>query len=379
MDRKAAEVLQTLHANIDVRMKVSNLNHAERIAVEIAKVLVFQSKAIILDEPTSGLLESEVASLFNIIKSLKQMDISILYISNKVEEITQIADRIVVLRDGEIVDEQQSAGQLSPNNIIEKMAGKDFINRYPKTKASKGGVIFKATSLRSRDKYIYDISFHIRAGEIVGLAGLQGAGKTSVANLVCGVDKKDSGSIFIHGKEVNIRNPHQAVKNGVVYLSDSLTDNVFLPYNATFNLSISNLRRVTRGLFIRPRLARVLSRQYVHRLNLKVPYLKETVESLSSGTLQKLSLAKLLFSDSSIYIMDEPSKNLDIPSKVEWYNMMNKMAYNGMGILLISSDISELVGMCDRILVMFKGAIVKELNSCEASSKKILYYSMGNK
>ncbi|MHB8063921.1 MAG: sugar ABC transporter ATP-binding protein [Ruminiclostridium sp.] len=376
MDKRSRESLDMVHSDIDVKSSVKRLGYAQRQMVEIVKAITFNAKVIILDEPTSALLDSEVQNLTEIIKELKKMNVCILYISHNLEEIRRIADRIIVMKDGEIVDIKDEQNKFESNYFIEKMAGEDFLNRYPNISSEKKDVIFKVENL-SNNKTVKNVNIDLHLGEIVGLAGLQGSGKSSVAEMIFGLKKKKSGKFYMDGKEVFIHHPWQARKQGMSYISEYVRNNVFVSQDTPYNLSISNLKKFEKYFFLNNKKIRNTSKNYTEKLYMKIPYSKKPIKDLSQGTLQKIALSKLLFSAKRILIMDEPSKDLDIPTKVGLYNIMNQLTRKGISILLISSDTEELIGMCNRIYIMLNGSIVKELDSSSATSAKILYYASG--
>lgn len=377
MDKRTKEIFDLLQCNFDVKCCVRDLGYAQRQMVEIARALIFNAKLIILDEPTSALLEPEVQNLLIIIKKLRDMNVSIVYISHKIEEARKIADRVVVMRDGEIVDINDQHDKFSSDYFIEKMAGEDFLNRYPKIKCQNNDVIFKAENLSNEKRTVKNVNINLHYGEIVGLAGLQGSGKSSVAEMIYGIEKRTSGKLFIDKKEAHIYHPWQARQHGIAYISEYVMDNVFVKQDTSYNFTISNLKEFKKYFFLDNKRIENTSKDYIEKLYLKIPYIKNPVKNLSQGILQKLALSKLIFSASKILIMDEPSKDLDIPSKVGLYNIMSQLTRKGISILLISSDMEELIGMCNRIYIMFNGSIVKELDSSSATSAKILYYASG--
>lgn len=376
---KARDIFKILQYNVDVRGKVKELTYAQKKMVEIAKAIYFNAKVIIMDEPTSVFNDIEVQNLFHIIQNLKKMDVAIIYISHRIEEIIRISDRIVIMRDGKIVNVKTPGEKYSVLNLLEEMAGHDYINRYPKTKAPKGNVILEVRELSNKKQSVKNVSFSIRSGEIIGIAGLQGAGKSSLAKLIAGIEKIHSGRMFINGKEVKIKEPYQAVKYGIAYFSEDILKNIFMMQNVAYNVTISNIEKLSKYTFLKKQSIIDVTKDYIRRLNLKVMNPKESVKHLSGGTLQKLALSKWLFAGGKVYIMDEPSKGIDIASKVELYNLMNTLTKTGNSVLLISSDLRELIGMSDRIIILFNGSVVKEIVSSEANSVKILYYATGEK
>jgi len=377
MDTRAREILDMLQCDIDVKCSVESLGYAQKQVVEIAKALIFDAKLIILDEPTSALLESEVQKLIIIIKKLKEMNVSVIWISHKLEEMRKIADKIVVMRHGEIVDITNQHDKLTSNYFMEKMANEDFLNKYPKVKCQNKEISFRAENLSNRKRTVKNANLNLHTGEIVGLAGLQGSGKSSVAEMICGLEKSTSGKLFVDEKEVHIKYPWEAKQQGISYIGEYVSDNIFVNQDTSYNFSISSLEKFEKHLLLDNKIIRNTCKNYIEKLYLKIPYTKKPVKYLSQGTLQKLALSKLIFSARKILIMDEPTKDLDIPSKVGLYNIMNQLTRKGISILLISSDTEELIGMCNRIYIMLNGSIVKELDSLTATSAKILYYASG--
>lgn len=377
MDKKSEEILKRLQCPMNVKTQVKYLGYAQRQMVEIAKALIFNAKVIILDEPTSPLMDSEAQNLFEIIKKLRDMNVAIIYISHNLEEMRKIASRIVVMRDGEIVDITDEHSKFQSNYFVEKMAGEDFLNRYPKVKYNKNKLAFKVENLSNQKRTVNNVNIELYSGEIVGLAGLQGSGKSSVADMIYGLEKKTSGKFFVGDQEIFINSPWQAKKNGISYISEYVRDNVFISQDTAFNFSISNLNVFSKRFFINNKRIQATCKNYIEKLYMKIPYVKRPVKNMSQGTLQKIALSKLIFASEKIVIMDEPSKDLDIPSKVALYNIMNQLTRKGISILLISSDSEELIGMCNRIYIMLNGSIVKELDAADATSAKIIYYATG--
>ncbi|HEX2945209.1 MAG TPA: sugar ABC transporter ATP-binding protein [Clostridia bacterium] len=377
MNENSKKILGELQcSNIDVRERVNNLGCAQLQLVEIARALAFNAKVIIFDEPTSALVESEVQNLFRIIARLKALNVAIIYISHKIGETKKIADRIVIMRDGMIVDEKErQTERLSPDYFVEKMAGRDYINRYPRIKAKKGDTVFRVENLWNQKKTVRDLSLKIDQGEIIGLAGLQGSGKSSVAKMIYGLESKSAGAIFIDEKEVLIDNPRRAREKGISYMSEKITDNIFMLQNTSYNYTIATLNKFRKNFHLSNKAIDRATKEQIAKYYMKIPILKDPVKNLSIGILQKLALAKLVSIGGRILVLDDPSKNMDIPSKVELYNILNHLTKKGVSILLISSDTEELIGMCDRVYIMFNGTIVKELNTSEATSAKILHYA----
>ena len=328
---------------------------------------------IIMDEPTVSLQKHEVKNLFSIMKSLTDQGLAVLLISHHIDEVLAVANRIVVLRDSEVVDIEESRKNIVFSQLLRKMAGDDLVNRYPQVQVPAGDVLLEARDLSNETGSVIDASFHIRKGEILGLAGLQGAGKSDLARLVYGAQRKKSGSISINGKKVDISSPSDALKNGISFLDENVRDSLFPDQGTEFNITFSNLDRVSSAGLLNLDRALSESRYFIKQLDIQAKSKSVPVFSLSGGDRQKIAIAKALFSGSSFIIMDEPTKNLDIPSKVEIYNIMNQMVKKGLSVLFISSDIEELLGMSDRLLILYSGRIVRELDPRTVTSSDVLY------
>lgn len=375
--KKATEILNSIQCNIDVRKKVKNLTCAQKMMVEVARAIYLKAKVIILDEPNLTFNENEMNNIFSITRNLIKLNVAVIIISHKIDKVLNNANQVIIMRDGEIIEANQSPSLSQVNNILKSMAGEDYLNRYPKTKAKKGEVVFEVQKLYNDMQTVKNVNLTIRRGEIVGLAGLQGTGKTSLARLITGAEKKASGKILIYGKQVDLKSPSHAIKNGITYLSSDFNQNVFISECAPINIVISKMKKVSKFSFIDKSEVIKITREYIRRLNIKINSLQEPLKNLSTGTIKKIEISKLLFTDSRIFVLDDPSVNLDIASKVELYNIINKLANLGNSILLISSDLTELIGMSDRIYVMQNGSIASELNGCDANSEKLLYIAVG--
>lgn len=363
--------------HIDVNRRVKNISYADRKIIEIARALKDEIQILILDEPTAAMSSIEIRILFKLIIDLKSKGISTIFVSHKIEEVKEISDRIYIIRDGVLIDEKLHSPTYKIEELIEKMAGKDYKNRYPKVYSKKGDVLFEALKVTNESHTIHDVSFSIRKGEIVGVSGLQGSGKSSLGRIAAGIERICDGNILLNGKSVHFREPYSAVKKGIVYLSSDLKDNVFFNKDVYFNITISNLRSVSNCFVKNGKEIKRVTASFVQILNMKISRNTNHVKYLSQGTIQKVALAKWFFANANLFIINEPTKSLDIPSKVEIYNLMNKIVRNGGSILLISSDLREILGMSDRIIVMHNGGIIGELESKEANSVKILQYASG--
>ena len=373
----AEAILKGLGSSINPRKMLKDLGAGERQMVQIAKTLACNSNVIIMDEPTGSLTEYEIEKLFEIIRNLKAKGISIIYISHRIEEVLKIANRITIIRDGKIV-RTDLVENINKERLISLSAGKDFKERYPKLPVQKGRVFFKAVKLSS-DKRIKDISFEVRKGEILGIAGLVGSGRTAIARAIFGADRLTNGEIYINNTKLNIKSPRDAIKAGIGYVTeDRLSEGLIEEFNIQMNITLTNLKETIGRVFLKTGYEREVARKYIKKLVIKTPCIEQKVKNLSGGNQQKIVLAKWLFRESKLFIFDEPTVGLDTGSKVEVYNIMNEIALNNSGIILISSDLSELVGMSDRILVIYNGQIRGELSRNEFSMEKLLTFASGD-
>lgn len=361
MTRKASQLLDQLGLTMDVSRFVGDLSTAERQLVEIAKALSFDAKIIVMDEPTSSLTKKEVELFYTIIEKLRGSGITVIYISHKLEEIYRICDRVTILRDGVIIDEKE-IGSITQEQIIEKMVGRTVDMEYPKRDAHPGEVVVSVRGL-SRAGSLKDISFDLRRGEILGIAGLVGAGRTELAEALFGANPKTSGEILLHGKPAEITSTAQGMKHSIGMLTEDRKETgLILDTDITKNITITKLQNVIGRLLLSNRKERFVAEDYVKQLDIKTPSLRQTAENLSGGNQQKVVMAKWLFSDADILILDEPTRGIDVGAKYEIYLLMNQLAAQGKAIIMISSEMPEVIGMSDRLLVMHEGRIKGELS-----------------
>lgn len=377
--KKAKMLCEKYNYEIDVKRKVKHLGMGEKKIVEIIKALSQNANILIMDEPSTALSEKDVQKLFNILRRIKSEGISVIYITHNVDDIYLIADRVVVIDDGEI-NKNEKVINSQANDLIRSMAGKEIKERYPKLNVKKSSELLRVDKL-NREGILTDISFSLYNGEILGLTGLIGSGRSSVARAIFGVDKRNSGDIYIKGKKAGIKSPKDAVMQGISYIpEDRVKSGVISGESIARNITIAHLQGVENEK-IRWMVSEAYEKKrvevYSKRLAIKRNSINQKVEQLSGGNQQKVLIARWLFADANIFLFDEPTKGIDIATKVEVYNIMNELVREEKGILLISSDLSELLGMCDRILVMYKGSIVKEIMRNEASKELILSYASG--
>ncbi|WP_147553997.1 sugar ABC transporter ATP-binding protein [Christensenella timonensis] len=378
--QKAREILDFLQTDIDINAPVQSLNIAQKKMVEIARSLVYSVKVLVLDEVTASFTSYDRQTLFEIIRKLKEEGIAVVFISHKIEEVLEIADRIVIMRDGKTVEDkpiENNSVYIDVDHILLEMAGDDYINRYPKTKAKIGNVVMKMHKVSNAQKTVMDASLYIREGEIVGIAGLVGAGKSSLAKLIAGVEPIEKGECYYKGKPMQTSKLDQFVKDGIIYLAEDCASNLILKQDVQYNMSLSSLDQFIHTALISHNKVQKNAKYYIDKLDLRKVSPHTTVQWLSRGTQQKVALSKWLKAQAQVMVLDEPSISLDIASKVELYNILNKISHTGKSIFMVSSDLTELIGMCDRIYVMFSGKIAAELDSKEANSVRILQYASG--
>jgi ABC-type sugar transport system ATPase subunit len=377
MNIKAAETLSQLGEEIDVALPVNRLSTAERQMVEIAKAIVGNVKILAMDEPTSPLTDKEIKKLFEVIKRLKAKDVGVIYISHRLEEIFEVGDRVTVLRDGKLVYSSEIK-EVDKNQLIKLMVGRELANEYPRNKAEKENEILRVENLSS-DKpacpvvRINDITFSLQRGEVLGIAGLVGAGRSELVRAIFGADKITSGKIFIDDTEVIVNSPSEAIDSGIALLTeDRNLLGLFMNMSIRENISVSSLSKMMNGLFINQKKEISSVQKQFDQLKVKAPSIETSVEALSGGNRQKVVLARWLETNSNILIFDEPTAGIDVGVKFEIYKLINKLAEEGKGIIVISSELPELIGISDQIIVMCEGKITGTLSHEEATQEKIL-------
>ena len=373
MNEKARELFKVLKIDINPAEKIGNLTVGKQQMVEIAKAISSKAKVIIFDEPTAALTDSEIEELFKVIRDLKKQGTGMVYISHRMDEINVISDRVIVMRDGEYVGTLITK-ECCKDDIIKLMVGRAIFGE-PKTAsnvAKDAPVVLKCENL-NRGKAVKDVSFELRKGEILGFSGLMGAGRTEVARLIFGADKKDSGKIFINGKEVTINTPEDAVAHGIGYLSeDRKRYGLIVDKSVEENTVISSLNDFVKRFFIDKAKSKEVSQKYVESLKTKTPSVSQLVKKLSGGNQQKVVIAKWLVRNSDILIFDEPTRGIDVGAKSEIYALMERLAKEGKSIIMISSELPEVLRMSDRVIVMCEGRITGILDIAEANQEVIM-------
>ena len=366
------EVLSFLDAPLDPKTPVRTLSVANQQLVEICKALVLKSKVIILDEPTSSLTEHEVRQLFALIRRLKERGITILYVSHKIEEIFQICDSVTVFRDGRhIATVQKSA--TTPGQVISMMVGRSLSMLFPERISRRGELLLSVLGA-GREGEFQDVSFDLHEGEILGFAGLIGAGRTELARALFGATTLSAGGISLHGRAIGrFRHPSRALAHGVAYLSeDRKREGLMLELSIRENMSLAVLRRISRWLFLHRRRERELVDSYITRFKIKMTSVDQLAESLSGGNQQKVVISKLLMTEARVFIFDEPTRGIDVGAKYEIYKIMNDLTAEGRGILFISSELPEVLGISDRILCMRGGRLAREFTRAEADPEAVM-------
>ena len=375
---EAQKLLDSLNIRIDATALVSSLSVAKQQLVEIAKALSYDSELLVMDEPTAALTESEIVELFKFIRQLKAKGHGIIYISHRLEELWEISDRVTVMRDGQYVDTVNTA-DVTKEDIINMMVGR-VIYEDPKQKSNvspDAPVVLEARHLVAKN--VKDVSFTLRKGEILGFAGLMGAGRTETVRALFGADPLESGEVYLHGKKVEIRSPSDAVKHGIGYLSeDRKAFGLAIGLSVRENTVMAYLEKFTKGLFVNDRQVDKTTNQYVDQIGVKTPSNRQLIKNLSGGNQQKVVIAKWLVRDCQVLIFDEPTRGIDVGAKSEIYKLMNQLAAQGKAIIMISSELPELLRMSDRILVMSEGRAAGELDISEATQTAIMHYATMN-
>jgi ABC-type sugar transport system ATPase subunit len=379
MQAEAEKIFRQLGLRLPRDKTVRELSAAEKQLVEIAKALSFQARVIIMDEPTAALADQEVERLFRIIADLKSRGMGIVYISHRLDEIFRVGDRVTVLRDGEKIG-TFSLKETSREELIRLMVGRELREFYPKQTVSPGEVILETRDLAAGNGRIRELSFKLRRGEILGLAGLVGAGRTELGRALFGMLPLDRGQIFFKGAPVRLKGPDQAIKMGICYLTeDRKQDGLFLDKSASFNLTISQLPRILKFGIISARAENSRVRSLFEQLQIHPPAPEREAQTFSGGNQQKLVLARLWGVEPEVLILDEPTRGIDVGAKVEIHKLIGRFVEKGGAVILISSELPELLGVADRILVLAEGRSRGELSRQEFSQEKILSLAVAGK
>jgi ribose transport system ATP-binding protein len=378
LNKRAKEVIKELKTNIEPNEIVGELSISQQQMVEIAKALSSNCKVLILDEPTSALTEAEAEILFNILEILRRNGMAILYISHRMSEIFKICQRITILRDGEHVWTKMTS-DTTIDEVVSSMVGRKLDNIYPE-KGKKGDNVKLEVKGLTRKGVYSDITFKLYEGEILGIFGLMGAGRTEVARGICGIDHVDHGEIYLNREKIPINNIQNTIKRGLVYVTeDRKNEGLFLEMSVAANIIAANLKQVSKRGFINVNLVTLISEKFRGNMNIKCKTIEQSVITLSGGNQQKVLLSKWLALDPKVLILDEPTRGIDVGAKHEIHEILRNLANQGIGIIVISSELPEILGISDRILVMHQGKIVGELMDKEANEELIMQYATGTK
>ena len=371
------KLLKKLNVNRSSRELVENLSLGEQQMVEIAKALSLDAKIIIMDEPTDALTDKETESLFKVINELKSEGKSIVYISHRLKEIFEMCDYITVIRDGKYVG-QENVCEIDEDKMIEMMVGRKLTDQFPKLESNKKDVILKVRNLNNR--YVHNVSFDVKGGEIVGIAGLMGAGRTELAKTIYGYYKKQSGEIYIKGNKIENKSAKDGLKNGIAYVSeDRKGDGLILGLSVKENMSISSLDKVSSVLSINKSKELKEVKSYIDKMNIKTPSENQIIKNLSGGNQQKVAIGKALMTNPDVLILDEPTRGVDVGAKKEIYDLINEFKKEGKAVIMISSEMPEILGMSDRILVISEGKLTGEFDIKDATQELILKSAVSNK
>ena len=375
MNAEAQTLLERLNIDIDPSVPVGSLQVSKQQMVEIAKALSMNARILIMDEPTSALTTNEIDDLFRIIRKLKEENCGIVYISHRLEELQNIVDRVVIMRDGKYITSMNFADTTLPQ-IISYMVGREITEKFPRIACGKGKKIFEVRGLNA-GKMVRNINLDLYEGEIVGIAGLMGAGRTETTRAIFGADPKESGSIYVDGKEVFIRQPIDAIRAGIMLVpEDRRKDGLCVKLSIQNIISLPNLDQIcNRFGMIDSKKEKIITEEAIKNLGIKLTLADADAATLSGGNQQKVVVAKWLARNSRIVIFDEPTRGIDVAAKVEIYNIMNELKKRGIGVLFVSSEMPEIIGISDRILVMCDGRITGELSAEEATQDLILEYA----
>jgi ABC-type sugar transport system ATPase subunit len=377
MAEKMEGIFQSLHISIPVDEKIKNLGMAQKQMVEIAKALTFESRILILDEPTASLTLKEVDALFAIIKNLKKSGVSIVYISHRLEEIFTLCDRVTVIRDGRYISTSE-VSSTNKDRLVTDMVGRSMDSYYPKTDVEIGETLLSVKGLKDRE-LLHGIDFYVRRGEILGFAGLAGSGRTELAMSLSGFTRREEGEIFLEGKPVHFKNYREAMDHGLVYVSEDRGKyGVVVNMSVKDNIVLPQLERNSRFGVISRSKEYDVAQKMLHSMGIKAPDTDFLVMNLSGGNQQKVSVSKALALDPKLLILDEPTRGVDVNANAEIHRIISNMALEGLTIMMISSELPELIGMCDRIYVMKDGTIAGSFERKDFSQEEILHIALAS-
>ena len=377
---RAREVLERLHINVNVRALVQDLSLAQKQMVLIARAIANECNFLILDEPTAPLSDTETAELFRLVKHLQETEnIGIIFISHRINEIIQICEKYTVMRNGEIVDTSPITPDTTTREIVEKMLGRSFEENFPKEHVPIGEKAFEVKNLCGADGKVNDVSFYVRKGEIVGIAGLVGAGKSELCKTIFGAYEKTGGSVHLNQNELKISNPSHAVKNRIALVPEERRkEGVLVNETVSFNLSAASLGKFCTASFISKAKTDANAKRYVDSLGIITPSIKQHVRNLSGGNQQKVAVGKWMAADCDVYIFDEPTKGVDVGAKQDIFRLINDITKRGSSVIYASCENSELLSITDRIYVLYDGRVMAELVTAATNEDEIMHYAVGS-
>lgn len=376
MKAKATEIFKTLNISLPFDKEAGLCSVGEQQMIEIAKALMTDAEVIIMDEPTAALTDREIEKLFEVMKGLIKKGVSLVYISHRMEEIFAICDRITVMRDGKTVDTKRII-DTNFDEVVQKMVGRELEDRFPHREASPGEVVLEVKALTKKGLF-EDIHFAVRQGEIVGVAGLMGAGRTEIMRAIFGIDQIGSGELKIEGKKVAIRKPTDAVRHGLAFITENRKEEgLILDFSIRENIGLPNLKSFAPNGIVKTADEKKFAEMMVKRLHVKTSSTEAIIGNLSGGNQQKVVIAKWIGTSPKVLIMDEPTRGIDVGAKREIYELMNELTERGIAIIMVSSELPEIVGMSDRVLVVHEGKIAGELMKKEATQEKIMALATG--
>lgn len=376
MQKEVRRILDVLGVNIKPEAKMDTLSVGQQQMIEIAKALMVDAKVIIMDEPTAALSQSETVTLFKVVRSLKQKGVSIVYISHRMEEIFELCDRITILRDGEYVG-TKNIPETNMDEIVKMMIGREIGERYPERNTKLGDVVFEVKNLNCPGTF-KNVNFNVRAGEVLGVAGLMGAGRTEIMQSIFGNMPHVTGQIFMNGQEIQNKNPWDAMDNGIGFITeDRKIEGLMLEKSIMENISIANLGRISQKGVLNKKREQEMTQQGIEDLHIKCTGAQHACGNLSGGNQQKVVFAKWIFTEPKLLILDEPTRGVDIGAKKEIYSIINKLADKGVAIIMVSSELPEILGMSDRIMVVHEGKIGGFIDKNEANQENIMILATG--
>ena len=377
MKELTRELMDELEADISPEDQIGEISVAQKQMVEIAKAIAYESKLLIMDEPTTVLTSNEIEVLFSLMKDLSDQGVTIVYISHKLREIKKICDRVMVLRDGEFIA-LEPTDEVTEHEMANMMVGRELNQMFPEITSPKGEPVLEVEDLSSKDGRVKNASFHLNKGEILGFAGLVGAGRTELAETIIGIREKSGGRISIKGEEKEIPSPRHAVENGLAYLpEDRQSTGIITSFEVPENVTLISLRKYIKNFLISQRKERNRTEEYIEEFNIQVPSVDARLETLSGGNQQKVSLVKSLDTEPEIFIFDEPTRGIDVSAKMDIFNFINELVRSGISVIFISSELEEIIGMSNRVAVMREGKISGILEGDEITEENIMYHATG--